>query len=71
MKEGICCGTCRYHRFNKGYGDWECQNEDSDNYLDFTGYDDGFLCDAYEEREKSEKRLSGNVEKAIKRLKGV
>ena len=71
MKEGICCGTCRHHRFNQGYGDWECRNEDSDNYMDFTGYDDGSLCDAYEERKQSGKGLSGNVEKAIKRLKGV
>ena len=46
MNEHIC-GTCRWHRFDDGFRDWACTNDDSDYCADFTDY--AFQCDEYEE----------------------
>ena len=50
-----CCGTCKFNKRyfskpqNKGYAEFCCGNEDSDEYGVPTFYDD--TCDAYEEKE--------------------
>ena len=44
-----CCGTCRWHEQDEAYSeDWICANDDSDNYGDYTDYEDG--CPEYERR---------------------
>lgn len=40
------CGTCKWH--NKDHDDWLCGNMESDNFADFTGYEDS--CDCWENR---------------------
>jgi hypothetical protein len=53
MKE--CCGNCRYNKRdfskpqNRGYSEFCCGNEESDNYSVPTFYDD--TCDDFEEKE--------------------
>lgn len=40
MKEDKCCGTCKYHRFNKNDDEWVCLCPDSYYFGDYTEYDD-------------------------------
>lgn len=40
------CGTCQHHR--KCCGEWQCFNEQSENYAVETEYDD--TCEDWEER---------------------
>jgi len=53
MKE--CCGTCKHNKRdfskpqNKGYVEFYCGNEESDEYGTPTFYDD--TCDSWEEKE--------------------
>ena len=53
MKE--CCGTCKSNKRDfsnpqkKGYAEFCCGNEESDNYSVPTFYDD--YCEDYEEKE--------------------
>ncbi len=49
MEEKQCCGTCKHHR-KDGYAEWACDNLESDNYADYTGYEDGEDCADYERR---------------------
>lgn len=70
MSAGKCCGTCRWHRREKDSLDWFCDNLDCDNYADYTGYEDGFLCEKYEQRENSVRSLSQAVEGAIRKTHG-
>lgn len=42
------CGTCKYHRIDDE-GEWICVNNVSDNYTDYTDFND--YCIDYEERE--------------------
>lgn|GEM_PF-1012867 len=68
MSAGKCCGTCRWHRREKDSLDWFCDNPDCDNYADYTGYEDGFLCNEYEQRENSVRSLSEAVEGSIRKV---
>jgi len=44
-----CCGTCRYHKPDGTFpDDWVCTNPDSDNYSEWTEYED--TCDEWESR---------------------
>lgn len=49
-----CCGKCKFHRAvrtDKGSDnvvDWFCDNNESDNYTDYTDYGDS--CEDFEER---------------------
>lgn len=45
--EECICGHCVWHRKHPN-GDWYCNNENSENYILETAYDDG--CDDFEER---------------------
>ena len=45
-KEKKCCGTCQHHR--KCCGEWQCFNEQSENYAIETEYND--TCEDWEER---------------------
>ena len=42
-----CSGHCVWHRKNNNC-EWYCNNEDSENYVLETGYED--TCDCYDER---------------------
>ena len=46
-----CCGTCKYHRRQRGTNDWLCSNEDCEYVWAFTGYADGEQCEEWEARE--------------------
>ena len=47
--EQECCGTCRFHKQDEQFSeDWMCCNDESDNFGDYTGYEDG--CSEYEKR---------------------
>lgn len=49
-----CCGTCHYHTPDGIFpDDWTCANIDSDNFSDYTEYED--VCEFWEERHE-EKR---------------
>ena len=43
-----CCGTCKYHQFEKGLQDWVCANAASIWAGDATDYKDN--CTEWEER---------------------
>lgn len=47
MREGKCCGTCKWSKPYKQ--DWMCNNPDSDYYCCFISYRDE--CEDYEEKE--------------------
>jgi hypothetical protein len=42
----ICCGTCEHHTMKNG--EWYCNNQDSENYVLETEYED--YCEDYERR---------------------
>lgn len=44
-----CCGTCKWHKYNKSGEDWECSNIFADDCGDYTPY--VHYCEEYEERE--------------------
>ena len=47
--EQACCGNCRFHEQDEQFSeDWMCCNDQSDNFGDYTGYEDG--CPEYERR---------------------
>ena len=43
-----CCGTCKFHEYDKAWDDWECSNLDSEDCGGYTPYN--HCCDEYEER---------------------
>ena len=43
------CGNCKHHEYEKIGADWLCNNEHSENYACWTGFEDN--CGDYEERE--------------------
>lgn len=45
-----CCGTCAYHRYDREMEEWLCRNDESENYADYTDYNDS--CIDWEEREE-------------------
>ena len=49
MNKEECCGTCLFHRTDRD-GEWYCNNKGSDNYADYTSYEDGEDCEDYEQR---------------------
>ena len=54
MNDKECCGNCKYHvpdnpEVYSETKEWVCDNELSDCYAMFTGFDDG--CEDYEERD--------------------
>ena len=72
MMDDKCCGTCKHHFKHVWNGpgdlhkdDWWCACEDSDAYGAYTDYDDGFLCEEYEQREpkKLSERLSSELDR--------
>ena len=48
MKDKECCGTCKYHCYEKADQGWICTKDSSDYCADWTDYDD--CCDEYEEK---------------------
>ena len=48
MNEGKCCGTCKFHFYDRDDEDWVCDNLESECYMDFTGYEDS--CEEFEAR---------------------
>ena len=48
MERTRCCGTCKCHCYANLDGDWICENEESENYMCWTDYEDS--CDEWEER---------------------
>lgn len=45
-----CCGTCAYHRYDREMEECVCRNDISENYADYTDYND--RCIDWEEREQ-------------------
>ncbi len=43
-----CCGTCKYHRYDRNEQEWICNCQRSDNYADYTEYSD--YCENWEDR---------------------
>ncbi|WP_373829783.1 hypothetical protein [Bacteroides heparinolyticus] len=41
-----CCGTCKWHEYDKAGKDWVCVNDVSENVAEFTSYEDS--CDEWE-----------------------
>lgn len=41
--EKECCGSCVFHRYSKGEGDFICTCEDSDAYCVSTAYSDSCM----------------------------
>lgn len=48
MSNEKCCGTCKFHYFDKDDEAWVCDNPESDCYADFTDYEDA--CEEHEQR---------------------
>lgn len=46
--ETKCCGTCKWHIRETTYGEFFCDNIESDVYSDWTDY--GHCCEEWEER---------------------
>ena len=42
------CGTCKHREYDKMGDDWQCSNEQSDNYTDYPHYD--YECEDWEEK---------------------
>ena len=49
MRNKECCGTCEHCQYNRGCDEWECLNEDSENYGYLVDYK--YHCEDWEERE--------------------
>ena len=49
MLDDKCCGTCKYHGFENLSDGWECVNDRSEYFADWTEYSDS--CDEWEGRE--------------------
>ena len=43
-----CCGNCRWHTKEALTDDWLCDNEESDNCMDYTEFHD--ICESWEAR---------------------
>ena len=52
IAQRTCCGTCKYHKPRNG--DFECTNENSDFYADYTDYN--HHCEEYEEDKRDGKQ---------------
>jgi len=48
MGEEKICGTCRWHIYDVEISDWICCSKNSDNYCEYTYYDNA--CDDWKER---------------------
>lgn len=59
MLDDKCCGTCKYH-YHKNIGDgWECVNDRSEYFADWTEYSDS--CDEWEERKQMKYKVGDKV----------
>lgn len=59
MTDDKCCGTCKYH-YHKNIGDgWECVNDRSEYFADWTEYSDS--CDEFEGREQMKYKVGDKV----------
>ena len=59
MIDDKCCGTCKYH-YHKNIGDgWECVNDRSKYFADWTEYSDS--CDEWEGREQMKYKVGDKV----------
>lgn len=59
MIDDKCCGTCKYH-YHKNIGDgWECVNDRSEYFADWTEYSDS--CDEWEERKQMKYKVGDKV----------
>ena len=59
MLDDKCCGTCKYH-YHKNIGDgWECVNDRSEYFADWTEYSDS--CDEFEGREQMKYKVGDKV----------
>lgn len=59
MLDDKCCGTCKYH-YHKNIGDgWECVNDKSEYFADWTEYSDS--CDEWEERKQMKYKVGDKV----------
>lgn len=59
MLDDKCCGTCKYH-YHKNIGDgWECVNDRSEYFADWTEYSDS--CDEWEGREQMKYKVGDKV----------
>ena len=59
MIDEKCCGTCKYH-YHKNIGDgWECVNDRSEYFADWTEYSDS--CDEWEERKQMKYKVGDKV----------
>ncbi len=50
--ETKCCGTCKWHIRETTYGEFVCDNSESDVYSDWTYYD--HCCEKWEERTRNQ-----------------
>ena len=67
MLDDKCCGTCKYH-YHKNIGDgWECVNDRSEYFADWTEYSDS--CDEWEERKQMKYKVGDRI-KIIKATSG-
>ena len=48
MEQEKCCGTCKWHIRETTYGEFVCNNSDSEYCTDWTDYE--HVCDEWEER---------------------
>lgn len=59
MIDEKCCGTCKYH-YHKNIGDgWECVNDRSEYFADWTEYSDS--CDEWEGRKQMKYKVGDKV----------
>ena len=59
MLDDKYCGTCKYH-YHKNIGDgWECVNDRSEYFADWTEYSDS--CDEWEERKQMKYKVGDKV----------
>ena len=64
MNDRECCGNCKYHvpdnpEVYSETKEWVCDNELSDCYAMFTGFDDE--CEDYEERDLYDRQRNKRV----------
>ena len=64
-----CCGTCKWHEYDKAGKDWVCVNDASENVADFTGYEDS--CDEWEGKDDQKADLLDESYTALAQMRRV
>lgn len=59
MEKKDCCGLCKYHVHEDIDDGWVCVNPDSDNFTDWTEYDDA--CEEFEQRQEGDMTPEGKI----------